>query len=1071
MPIDSPEKLAKAKELLQKAEMKLNSQLERPDYSENLPEVQKLKSVINSARSQVNSYDSSSRKVDPQTNRLTADAGTGEEIRVGDGNALTNEYFYEPSLQSVRDRIASDPSLSERLGLPKFGKREQMVGQQAVQDALQSQGVQPLPSVDTIDANSSVYKAIADADWKERAEQAKKEGKNLARYSKIKLKDNPSEAIVGGISQHVPAALLGAANAIAPIAPKGDERHEAWKRKALDASPTAETIGTIAGAASPVSAGSQISNAVVKASNYAARSPVAKTAIGALGGALSSVGEGELQAAGNELDKDDPSLQGYFDGIRERVTDNAIYGGLPGAGGDILSQASKAGAESLRNFSPAVKGLRELENAGGDLRMPTGAVGVPVPGSAMLSPVRVPDEVMGNFRASSKDGEILSPIEIAANKVAPKIAQSVDQQAQEAYRQAGESLEKYHNSPQGLAAKRVTKPARVMLDMIREGQNVGDLGTVGDAVPKVANKLRQRLLNEVERKEVSVDEYDRLKAQYGDDIIDLDPADADNILGQVKQEQVQASVQPNVPEPVNPFNPPAIKNMGPEAMADTIPAPVAEPVDARDAGTVPPKGKQKKAAGKVAGPAERDITPTNLYENANYARNEYGEKMRPYREAMRASDMKTQNLMDEFPYVENADPVSVKPSELELARTEFPDDSPFPKSQIEDIAASEVEELSSLTPDELKIAEESLKSAYEEGIAVPNEGNYTPEYALEQVKKAGGVDSAARLNKGMRSMEKPMAPYKDAKTPQEATKIATSLEHPIELAVDNGQTMLRDGRHRLEAAKRAGATEIKARVRVFRPDGKAEEVGVINLPIGKSTAAAKSGNKTVLVPRARNSRQIEKIQQDIAEDLQGISKDSDWLKKVDKAFRETRDQFEPNEFTPGEMTLDDGTKVTGLSALQRKHHELLKEIDEMKADTSSKSKTAILNKIKAFASGQNGTADKELLEQAKKLGLEKELRQVAATRVVPGLKTAGSPLENEKGMFTGLKNAGIQRILPILEAVGNVPGNPFIANPNTPAGRIQKYLFENSAKNLLNFEGGRLGRFGNEAQDLTEKDK
>jgi Skp family chaperone for outer membrane proteins len=327
---------------------------------------------------------------------------------------------------------------------------------------------------------------------------------------------------------------------------------------------------------------------------------------------------------------------------------------------------------------------------------------------------------------------------------------------------------------------------------------------------------------------------------------------------------------------------------------------------------------------------------------------------------------------------------------------------------------------------------------------------------------------------------------------------------------------LRDGRHRLEAAKRAGATEIKARIRAFRPDGKAEEVGVMSVPIdfvknnkgtlaglaavGGAAAAGEEdaamagagiigagkglksfkpkpgkvypkGTKTVLVPRARNSRQIEKIQQDIAEDLQGISKDSDWLKKVDKAFRETRDQFEPNEFTPGEMTLDDGTKVTGLSALQRKHHELLKEIDEMKADTSSKSKTAILNKIKAFASGQNGTADKELLEQAKKLGLEKELRQVAATRVVPGLKTAGSPLENEKGMFTGLKNAGIQRILPILEAVGNVPGNPFIANPNTPAGRIQKYLFENSAKNLLNFEGGRLGRFGNEAQDLTEKDK
>jgi hypothetical protein len=958
MPIDSPEKLSKAKELLQKAEMKLNSQLERPDYSDDLPEVQKLKSVINSARSQVNSYDSSSRKVDPQTNRLTADAGTGEEIRVGDGNALTNEYFYEPSLQSVRERIVSDPSLAERLGLPKFAVPERMsqqnVGQRAVQDALHSQGVQPLPSADTIDEQSSVYKAIAEDDWKKRVEQAKKEGKSLVRYSKVKLKDSPADTIVGGgIKQ-----LGGFASAVAQSIPgvrtvsrAVDEELLREGRKPLEAAetmdelvqqaPIAGAVGTIVGAARPGSIGNMVGNKVAKTLKYADRSPVGKATVAGVSGAAGSVAEGEALGLDEAVaSEDEGALDDFISQAGERATGNAVLGYGMGKGGDVLAQAAQSGAASLRNFSPAVKGLRELENAGGDLRMPTGAVGVPVPGSAMLSPVRVPDEVMGNFRASSADGEILSPLEIAANKVGPQIAESIDQQAQQAYRQAGESLEKYHNSPQGMSAKRVTKPARVMLDMIREGQNVGDLGTVGDAVPKIAKKLRERLMNEVERKEVSIDEYDRLKAQYGDDIIDLDPADADNLIGKAKQEQVQSSVQPKtsvtqvedvVAEPVNPFDPPA-KNMSPEATADTIPAPAAEPVvDARDVGTVPPKGKQKKADGKVAGKADRDVTPTKLYENSNKARNEYGEKMRPYREAMRASDMRTQGLMDEFPFVENAEPISVQPSELESARTEFPDDSPFPESVIEDI---------SVEPEPDSLAPPSIP-----------------------------------------------------------------------------------------------------------------------------------GRKVVLVPRARNSRQIEKIQQDIAEDLQGISKDSDWLKKVDKAFRETRDQFEPNEFTPGEMTLDDGTKVTGLSALQRKHHELLKEIDEMKADTSSKSKTAILNKIKAFASGQNGTADKELLEQAKNLGLEKELRQVAATRVVPGLKTAGSPLENEKGMFTGLKNAGIQRVLPMLEAVGNVPGNPFIAQPNTPAARIQKYLFENAAKNLLNFEGGRLGRFGNEVNDLRDKDK
>lgn len=1134
MPIDSPEKLSKAKELLQKAEMKLNSQLERPDYSDDLPEVQKLKSVINSARSQVNSYDSSSRQVDPQTNRLTADAGIGEEIRVGDGNALTNEYFYEPSLQSVRERIVSDPSLAERLGLPKFAVPERMsqqnVGQRAVQDALHSQGVQPLPSADTIDEQSSVYKAIAEDDWKKRVEQAKKEGKSLVRYSKVKLKDSPADTIVGGGLKQIggfASAVAQSIPGVRTVSRAVDEELLREGRKPLEASetmdelvqqaPIAGAVGTIVGAARPGSIGNMVGNKVAKTLKYADRSPVGKATVAGVSGAAGSVAEGEALGLDEAVaSEDEGALDDFISQAGERATGNAVLGYGMGKGGDVLAQAAQGGAASLRNFSPAVKGLRELENAGGDLRMPTGAVGVPVPGSAMLSPVRVPDEVMGNFRASAKDGEILSPIEIAANKVGPQIAESVDQQAQAAYRQAGESLEKYHNSPQGMSAKRVTKPARVMLDMIREGQNVGDLGTVGDAVPKIAKKLRERLMNEVERKEVSIDEYDRLKAQYGDDIIDLDPSDADNLLGASKQEQVQASVQPQVQpktsvtqvedvvaEPVNPFDPPA-KNMSPEATADTIPVPVAEPiVDARDVGTVPPKGKQKKADGKVAGKADRDVTPTKLYENSNKARNEYGEKMRPYREAMRASDMRTENLMDEFSYVQNAEP-RPEPSELELGRTEFPNDSPFPKSDVEDISDSKVDEIVSLPPklDPNKVKELSSQSDEIASKLSPEEVDAVHSFTNRHGDKVGSPEwksavakltvknptKAGPLFRGTRMTSEQINQV--LKSGKYSTKDPTSLSFNEDLAdafsearTSRGDKVmfviedLDEGASFLSKKLGIGKSGLEREINLANPAsfkvlGSSTEDGVTRIRLASDRSSkGKSGPKTVLVPRARNSRQIEKIQQDIAEDLQGISKDSDWLKKVDKAFRETRDQFEPNEFTPGEMTLDDGTKVTGLSALQRKHHELFKEIEEMKADTSSKSKTAILNKIKAFASGQNGTADKELLEQAKKLGLEKELRQVAATRVVPGLKTAGSPLENEKGIFTGLKNAGIQRMLPVLEAVGNVPGNPFIANPNTPAGRIQKYLFENSAKNLLNFEGGRLGRFGNEVNDLREKDK
>jgi hypothetical protein len=912
MAINSEEKAAKARELLAKLQSATNLMPE---------EAERTNANIDRLRASLGEYEKASRPVDA-AGKLTADVPGYEQK---EENLEDGGFFYEPSVDSVKQRLMSDPSLSERLNLRSWTSSPDQIDRLTDQD--------------------TAYSSVADDDFKVADQQARQGKKKLTRYSKVKLTENPLDKIMGFAEKHIPAIGMAAADAINPfgeakalndareldkfnedLRSKGElpaydgpsllEKEQSRRSSIMDRSPEGRVIGTLAGAASPASAGSQIGNLGMKALNYAGRGALGKAAVSGATGALGSVAEGELQAAGQELSQEDPELQDYFDGIQERVTGNAIYGGALGAGGDVLAQGAKGASQRLRE-SPRFEDVNKLRDAGGDTHLGWG--------------VTVPENVQQNISAVAKPGSIGRPEDIAAAKIAPKIADSVDQQAQAAYKQSGESLEKYHNSPQGLAAKRVTKPARVMLDMIREGQNVGDLGTVGDAVPKVANKLRQRLLNEVERKEVSLDEYDRLKAQYGDDIIDLDPYDADNILGASKQEQVQASVQPQVQEPVNPFNPPAMKNMSPEATADTIPAPAAEPVDARDVGTVPPKGKQKKADGKVAGKADRDVTPTKLYENSNKARNEYGEKMRPYREAMRASDMKTQNLMDEFPYVETAES-RPGPSELELGKTEFPDDSPFPESVIEDIS---------------------------------------------------------------------IAPEPESIPP---------------------------------------ATPVKA------------------------------GNKVVLVPRARNSRQIEKIQQDIAEDLQGISKDSDWLKKVDKAFRETRDQFEANEFTPGEMTLDDGTKVTGLSALQRKHHEMLDKINEMKTDTSVNSRNAIHNKVRGFNTSGNYLSDQQMMEEAKKLGLEQQLREVAGSAVAPSLKERallGSP----KGVFQGALDAGLFRADALLRTIGNTPPNPFAAAPNTPAARIQQYLFENAAKNLLNFEGGRLGRFGNEVRDLREKDK
>lgn len=71
-------------------------------------------------------------------------------------------------------------------------------------------------------------------------------------------------------------------------------------------------------------------------------------------------------------------------------------------------------------------------------------------------------------------------------------------------------------------------------------------------------------------------------------------------------------------------------------------------VDPRQLGTIPPKGKAKRPDGPIAAKPERDVTPTKFYPNSNQARNEYGEQMRPYREAQRADNTRMAQLAKDY---------------------------------------------------------------------------------------------------------------------------------------------------------------------------------------------------------------------------------------------------------------------------------------------------------------------------------------------------------------------------------------------------------------------------------------
>jgi hypothetical protein len=75
---------------------------------------------------------------------------------------------------------------------------------------------------------------------------------------------------------------------------------------------------------------------------------------------------------------------------------------------------------------------------------------------------------------------------------------------------------------------------------------------------------------------------------------------------------------------------------------------MGDAVDPRQLGTIPPKGKAKRPDGPIAAKPERDATPTKFYPNSNQARNEYGENMRPYREAQRADNTRMAQLAKDY---------------------------------------------------------------------------------------------------------------------------------------------------------------------------------------------------------------------------------------------------------------------------------------------------------------------------------------------------------------------------------------------------------------------------------------
>lgn len=171
-------------------------------------------------------------------------------------------------------------------------------------------------------------------------------------------------------------------------------------------------------------------------------------------------------------------------------------------------------------------------------------------------------------------------------------------------------------------------------------------------------------------------------------------------------------------------------------------------------------------------------------------------------------------------------------------------------------------------------------------------------------------------------------------------------------------------------------------------------------------------------------------------------------------------------------TIRKGVEVEGLSALRHNQNTSLKELEALEKNVGGDNENLVIDRLTRFDQGRNNVnEDQALLEVARELGMEKELREIAALTVYPQIK--------DKAWFAGGGGAGkliggfagprLDKVLEVLTGAGR---NPFYSGSGSMFSRGKDALFNNRGRELLNLSGGRPGaRFGDDARRWWEENQ
>lgn len=163
-----------------------------------------------------------------------------------------------------------------------------------------------------------------------------------------------------------------------------------------------------------------------------------------------------------------------------------------------------------------------------------------------------------------------------------------------------------------------------------------------------------------------------------------------------------------------------------------------------------------------------------------------------------------------------------------------------------------------------------------------------------------------------------------------------------------------------------------------------------------------------------------------------------------------------------EAKLDDGSTVRGFSALRRKQHDMQTGVETAKRRVGASNEKTVKDRVMEYNLENNIDFDRALLDEAKKLGLEKELRTAAATRVYPKLKRQAWGGSN-KGSLEGLASFLGLRADKLFELLSGTPRNPFDRSPNL--------MMRDNLREQFNLRGGRTGaRYGDDLRKSLLKE-